>query len=45
MILDFIDVDIDVEGYVTGHPARPSGPYVDHGVNVESVSVDVTPAG
>ena len=44
VILDFVDVDIDVEGYDTGHPARPSGPYVDHSVNVESVSVDVTPA-
>ena len=44
VMLDFVDVDIDVEGYVTGHPVGPTGPYIDHGVNVESVSVDVRPS-
>ena len=37
--LDFIDPDISVAGYVTGHPARPLGPYIDHGVDIDSIAV------
>ena len=37
--IDAIDPDIDIAGYVTGHPARAVVSYPDYGVDIESIDV------
>ena len=39
--IDAIDPDIDVEGYMTGHPAGPQLPGYDLGVDIESIDVEL----